>query len=66
MNERRKNEWITIPKRKPRFFKSGNNWYYDTREGIVRGPFDFLPEAEMDAADYVQQKETENQESKVG
>ena len=53
MNERRKGEWGLIPKRKPRFFKLGSDWYYETREGVTRGPFGVLPEAEMDAKEFV-------------
>lgn len=53
MRDRRGHEWGTIPKRKQRFFKSGGSWYYDTREGSPKGPFDFLPEAQMDANEYV-------------
>jgi hypothetical protein len=53
LKDRRRHEWGIPPKRRWRFFKSGNAWYYDTREGLIRGPFDLLPEAEMDAAEYI-------------
>jgi len=57
MADRRQGEWGAIPKRKTRFFKEGNFWYYDTREGQIRGPFDVLPEAEMDAKDFIFQQD---------
>ncbi|VUD59555.1 hypothetical protein TDB9533_02707 [Thalassocella blandensis] len=42
-----------LPIRSQRFFKKGDYWYYNTREGVDIGPFDSLNEAETGASEFI-------------
>ncbi len=55
MKAKRSGEWGLVPNRRPRYFTEGTKWYYDTREDIRRGPFNFLQEAEIDASEYIEE-----------
>lgn len=49
MGNRRRNEAPKTWFRSERFFRSNENWYFHTREGIAVGPYRTRIEAEVDA-----------------
>ena len=42
------------PVRTSRFFKSGDYWYYSTREGVDIGPYDHREAAEMGCSEFIE------------
>jgi len=46
-NQNRKGESGVVPFRSGRFFVVANNWYFATREGMNKGPYNTKREAEM-------------------
>lgn len=54
MKLNRAGEQGTIPQRNDRFFKTGDYWYYTTREGVDIGPFDSLAEADQGVSEFIE------------
>lgn len=61
MTQHRMGEVGSIPFRSGRIFNVGMQWYFATREGIDRGPFDDRDDAEAELRLFVREKATENQ-----
>ena len=61
MNQHRQGESGSIPFRSGRIFNVGMQWYFTTREGIDRGPFEDRNDAEVELRLFVRDKVTENQ-----
>ena len=55
MNNSRANDVQAYSRYRPsRFFKDGNKWYFQTREGSLEGPFELRVEAEDRLQTYIQ------------
>ena len=54
MTEKRKTDFKPQTRfRSGRFFKDGEKWYFNTREGTLEGPFEERTEAEDRLKEYV-------------
>lgn len=61
MNQHRSGETGNIPFRSGRIFNVGMQWYFATREGIDRGPFEDRNDAEAELNLFIREKRTENE-----
>ena len=61
MTQHRSGETGSVPFRTGRIFNVGMQWYFATREGIDRGPFDDRDDAEAELRLFVRDKVTQNQ-----
>ena len=61
MTQHRSGEKGSIPFRSGRIFNVGMQWYFATREGIDRGPYDDRDDAEAELRLFVRDKVTQNQ-----
>lgn len=50
----RSGEATTQTNRRQRYYKKGNYWYYNTREGAPIGPFNHLMDAIAGCNDYLE------------
>ena len=61
MSQHRSGESGGVPFRTGRIFNVGMQWYFATREGIDRGPFEDRDDAEAELKLFVREKVMENE-----